>query len=459
LGAAVSKDSRRNLAVTVAEAVNVRDLLRNTSTFGPTEVAALERAVASPQSADVRQELSSLRAQLDTTEKPDQSLLLKAGVTAYYVGDHRFADRCLSQVKSNPLGSYYHALVLVALGQYDEAAARFEQAAGQGHDAIDCTLRRAGAVRQSGRLDEAEKILQGVASKAAGRAEYSYQKGCIFADRGDSFGAIEYFERAVDMDPHHSRALFRLAAENALHGNDEDAIRLYEQSLSKPPYYMGALLNLGLLYEDAENYPAAAYCFRQVLASDPNHARARLYLKDIEAASNMYYDEEQAREQARLEQLLSRPVTDFELSVRARNCLQNMNIYTLGDVTRVGEQELLAGKNFGETSLHEIRELMAQHNLVIGQNLHKKKESFSPFAVPAQVSLSPQEQAALGRSISDLNLSVRARKCMSRLGITTIGELTQKTPDELLSTRNFGVTSLNEVRSKLAEMDLKLRND
>jgi DNA-directed RNA polymerase subunit alpha len=445
--------------VTVAEAVNVRDLLRNTSSFGPTEIAALERAVSSPQSADVRQELSSLRAQLDATEKPDQRLLLKTGVTAYFVGDHRFADRCLSQVTSSALGAYYHALVLISLERFDEGAARFEQAAAQGYDAIDCALRRAGSVRQAGRLEEAEKILQSVASKAAGRAEYSYQRGCIFADRGDSFGAIEYFERAVDMDPHHSRALFRLAAENSLHGNDEDAIRLYEQSLSKPPYYLGALLNLGLLYEDAENYPAAAYCFRQVLAADPTHGRARLYLKDIEAASNMYYDEEQAREQARLEQLLSRPVTDFELSVRARNCLQNMNIYTLGDLTRVGEQELLAGKNFGETSLHEIRDLMTQHSLMIGQNLHKKKESFAPFAVPMQPSLSPQEQAVLGKSISDLNLSVRARKCMSRLGIATIGELVGKTPDELLSTRNFGVTSLNEVRSKLTEMDLKLRND
>jgi DNA-directed RNA polymerase subunit alpha len=48
---------------------------------------------------------------------------------------------------------------------------------------------------------------------------------------------------------------------------------------------------------------------------------------------------------------------------------------------------------------------------------------------------------------------------MTRLGIATVGELVQKTPDELLSTRNFGVTSLNELRSRLAEMNLKLRND
>jgi DNA-directed RNA polymerase subunit alpha len=45
------------------------------------------------------------------------------------------------------------------------------------------------------------------------------------------------------------------------------------------------------------------------------------------------------------------------------------------------------------------------------------------------------------------------------LGISTIGALIQRTPDELLSSRNFGVTSLNEIRARLADMSLKLRND
>ena len=61
--------------------------------------------------------------------------------------------------------------------------------------------------------------------------------------------------------------------------------------------------------------------------------------------------------------------------------------------------------------------------------------------------------------VGDLNLSVRARKCLSRLGLVSIGELVSKTADELLSVRNFGVTSLNEVRAKLTEMGLRLRND
>ena len=43
-------------------------------------------------------------------------------------------------------------------------------------------------------------------------------------------------------------------------------------------------MNLGLLYEDKENYGAAQYCFERVLRYDPNNEWALLYLKDIEAA-------------------------------------------------------------------------------------------------------------------------------------------------------------------------------
>ena len=63
----------------------------------------------------------------------------------------------------------------------------------------------------------------------------------------------------------------------------------------------------------------------------------------------------------------------------------------------------------------------------------------------------------LGRPVTELNLSVRARKCMNRLNITTIGELVSRSGDELLEAKNFGVTSLNEVKEKLRRLGLKLR--
>ena len=67
--------------------------------------------------------------------------------------------------------------------------------------------------------------------------------------------------------------------------------------------------------------------------------------------------------------------------------------------------------------------------------------------------------ATEANSIADLNLSVRARKCMVRLAMNTIGELVRRSGDDLLECKNFGVTSLNEVREKLTKFDIKLRGD
>jgi DNA-directed RNA polymerase subunit alpha len=48
---------------------------------------------------------------------------------------------------------------------------------------------------------------------------------------------------------------------------------------------------------------------------------------------------------------------------------------------------------------------------------------------------------------------------MIRLAINTIGDLVRRTGDDLLECKNFGVTSLNEVREKLTVMSLKLRGE
>jgi DNA-directed RNA polymerase subunit alpha len=437
-----------------ASPLNIKEFFESDNLLTLDLLQQLEYAAGTSQLTEIRQVVGDLTRRVEAGENRE-SVLARAGVGAYVLSRQSQADRLLAAVNSDGVALFAHGQCLTSLGRPDEAAARFEAASRLGVDPVGCALRRAGAIRAAGRVDEAEKLLRSVAASAASRAEYSFQMGCIWADRGDSLTAVEYFERAVDMDPHHSRALFWLAAENALRGNDEEAVRLYERSLSRPPFYIGALLNLGLLYEDRENYQAAAFCFRRVREYDPNNQFAELYLKDIEATQGMYYDEDHAKQEARMKQLLGRPVTDFELSVRSRNCLQAMNIITLGDLTEVSEQELLAGKNFGETSLMEIRELLQAHGLRIGQHLHKihSREHI------VDQSLSPEEQAMMNKLVTDLNLSVRSRKCMSRLNIQTVGQLCQRTPDELLASRNFGVTSLNEIREKLKENGMRLRND
>ena len=95
----------------------------------------------------------------------------------------------------------------------------------------------------------------------------------------------------------------------------------------------------------------------------------------------------------------------------------------LGDLTKISEGELLASKNFGETSLVEIREMLSAKGLRIGQHSAEAVKQDEPVDTSH---LSPDEQALLDRPISDLNLSVRARKCMNRLGMASIGELMRK---------------------------------
>ena len=131
---------------------------------------------------------------------------------------------------------------------------------------------------------------------------------------------------------------------------------------------------------------------------------------------------------------------------------------TLADLCAHTEQDLLSTKNFGETSLIEIRDMLTLKGLKLGLFAQEKQQTDTSFDVS---SLSPEAQATLDYPVTDLNLSVRARKCMSRLNIQTIGELVRKSADELLDCKNFGVTSLNEIREKLGQspFNLKLRSE
>ncbi len=62
----------------------------------------------------------------------------------------------------------------------------------------------------------------------------------------------------------------------------------------------------------------------------------------------------------------------------------------------------------------------------------------------------------LYRSVNELELSVRAANCLKNANIRFIGELVQKTEQEMLKTKNFGRKSLNEIKEILTEMGLHL---
>ncbi|MGH2573919.1 MAG: DNA-directed RNA polymerase subunit alpha [Actinomycetota bacterium] len=65
----------------------------------------------------------------------------------------------------------------------------------------------------------------------------------------------------------------------------------------------------------------------------------------------------------------------------------------------------------------------------------------------------------LALTIEDLNLTVRSYNCLKREGINTVGELVEKSEAELMDIRNFGQKSIEEVKSKLDELGLTLREE
>ncbi len=90
-----------------------------------------------------------------------------------------------------------------------------------------------------------------------------------------------------------------------------------------------------------------------------------------------------------------------------------MGIMTLGDLTETSEQELLASKNFGETSLVEIREMLVSKGLELGQFANQKRmdeplydpdamsrrrtgDARSPDLGPQPVGPGPQVHGAVG---------------------------------------------------------------
>ncbi|HBZ97693.1 MAG TPA: hypothetical protein DEO57_07590 [Phycisphaerales bacterium] len=280
------------------------------------------------------------------------------------------------------------------------------------------------------------------------------QQATVMDSDGDRQGAIDLLRKAVASNGS-ATLTFRLAYLLDLAGEEDEAVEHYTRLTMLDRPHINALLNLAVIFEDRGDIIRAEKCVRQVLDTNPTHQRAMLFMKDINASRDMYYDEEQARDVAKRNAMLDTPVTDFELSVRARNCLKKMQIRTLGDLLKVSEAELLSYKNFGETSLVEIKKMLSMKGLRLGQNIEHQYSRVREEILDQLKGVA--SESVLNKSMSQLDLSVRARKALQLLGVQTVGDLATRTEAELMGVKNFGATSLDEVKDKLASFGLTLR--
>ena len=375
---------------------------------------------------------------------------LAAGVGLWIMAKYREAAEALAPVAKEADGAYFLGLCLIELGETDAAIKSLQQAAHAGQDAFVCGIAQADALRRAGRLDEALAKIKSLQKGHEQKAELHYQLGRCLEERTGFEKAVESYERAVELDPQHAGALFRLGFWNDLRGNDEQALDYYEKAAAVRPVYANVLLNLGLMYEDRGEYPKAAVLFDRLRTALPMDERIKMFSKDVTASLDMFYDEAMERRQHRTAALLRVPLSEFELSARSRACLEKMNVRTLGDLARLSENEVANSKNFGDTSLSELRALLESKGLQFG--LGRTDQASAPVALGA-----PGQGDVLDKRVGELDLSVRSLKCIRSLGCETLADLVQHSDKELLECPNFGQTSLTEVKHKLESYGLTLK--
>lgn len=109
-----------------------------------------------------------------------------------------------------------------------------------------------------------------------------------------------------------------------------------------------------------------------------------------------------------------------------------------------------------EMALVEASKILRKHLNPFIQYDRLEGNVFSRAKNAGAGGLDPALEAKLAMTLSDLNLSVRAMNCLENENISTVRELVVRNEDSLLEVRNFGETTLNEVKEKLSAIGLRL---
>jgi DNA-directed RNA polymerase subunit alpha len=387
------------------------------------------------QDADEKRKLLAMYQDANAI-KEDQKV--RRAVLAFALGFFSDAEEALT-TNTEAFAQAVMGLIHSELGDFAEARNSF----GNGAKALpEARFELARATLDANAPDEADKLIAALPDGP----EKEFLSGRLHELRGNTESAINAYEAALEQNAEHVEAAFKLGVLLDRIGDDDMAVEYFLVCADVSPQYIPGVINLGILYDERGEPNAAIDCFRQALAYNARNRRALMLLRDAKASRTMYYDEREEREREKMEKIMRTPVNDFELSVRSRNCLAKMNIFTLGDLLSITEQEMLSYKNFGETSLKEVKEMLAMRGLRLGMN----RESDERL-------LSKADQKILSESIEKLELSNRTQQMLENLGVTRIGDLVQYTDLDLYKAPGSGQSAVQELSTALGAFGTGLR--
>ena len=148
------------------------------------------------------------------------------------------------------------------------------------------------------------------------------------------------------------------------------------------------------------------------------------------------------------------PVDSIFSPIRRVNFeVEDTRVGQITDFDRLTMEVFTDGSIKPEEAISVAAKIMHEHlNLFI--NLTEKASDVEVMVEKED----EDKEKIMEMTIDELDLSVRSYNCLKRAGINTIHELTQKTPEDMMKVRNLGKKSLEEVKSKLSELGLSLKN-
>jgi DNA-directed RNA polymerase subunit alpha len=440
------------------EALDLKEVL-STEDLSPARLHEIRREVHSH--VDLRGELEALVSDFGSVAKKlssENKADVRKGTALWVLGRSEDAIKVLQGARVSKEKAYILGHAYLEAGLPQAALEQLKEASdADSSDPLISTAFCEAKIR-SGKYEEAEAHVEKLGKKEAG-AQAQYLKGLLADLQGQHAAALSAYEKALELEPGHPPALFRIAYIMDLSGEDARALELYEQLRKLRPTHLSTAMNLGVMYEDRGDYERASQCYQSVLDYFPTHPRASLYMKDAKASMTMFYDEEAARREAKLAQVLNQPVAEISFSPRVRTALQKLGVNSLADLVAKSEEDFLSIPNFGRTSLRELKEFMSSKGLSLSSGAGGPSLPEEPGVEEAAppVPEGPVSDETAQKNLSDFEWSGRIRKVYEKLSLVTVGDLLKKTEKDLLKSKNLGVTSIKEIRKKLGQLGVSMK--
>lgn len=402
---------------------------------------------------DVREKVENLLGEFGHISRrlsSDNKVETRKAITKWILGYVEEAIQILEETQSSKEKNFFLGVSYLDIGKLNKAYEYLKEAYSNTPDEFIIQLYLAEVRIKMGKYDEVENFLEKLKKKNEENPDVHYLLGLYNDALGNYESAEENYERALEIDNTHPRALFRLAYNLDLRGEDEEAFKLYKQLQKLRPMHINTMINLGIIYEDRGEYEKAQDCFRIILDYYPNNTIAELYLKDVDATCNMFYDEDVLLRRERLTNLLTVPISELNISERVKQVLEKAGITALGDLVKKTEQNLLSVENFGRNALKEVNEALRMKGLSLAT-----KEGVPE--IPEAMNLDKED--ILNKPVTDFEWAGRIKRVFDKMKIYTIRDLISREEKELLKNRNLGMTSIKEIRRKLATLNISIQKD